>query len=362
MAQPDSTPRPTRAVTRRPGNAPSSASATATSAALDTSSLDSRRLADGVRDALATARAAGPGPIQVREGALRPDGWLLDESGPATPTLVLTDLAALDRAMVPSDALRWIGAVRRARPWICAFVRTERDRQVAHRAESLLRTLDGRLTLLPAPGTREQRRLDHWMLDLVCLLRPHAILEAHMEHDPVLPGLDSTATLCIRFGDDRTGRAPLHAVGLGPEAGVPMPQVVAPGAGGRTLQVMGHEHRMVLGFEAEEIRSRMEAWPGAFASGTATPPDTTHPEPAQSGPGNLDLPRGTLGTRIRAAREARGFSQGDLGDRTGLHQSMVSNLERDIHNPRLDTVVRVARGLGMSLTDLLGDGDGDGHG
>ncbi len=65
-----------------------------------------------------------------------------------------------------------------------------------------------------------------------------------------------------------------------------------------------------------------------------------------------DLQR-SVGRNLRAYREARGLSQEALGDACGLHRTEISPLERGGRDPRLSTIVRLARGLGVKPRDLL---------
>lgn len=64
-------------------------------------------------------------------------------------------------------------------------------------------------------------------------------------------------------------------------------------------------------------------------------------------------PRQRFAANLRAAREERGLSQEALGDAAGLHRTEISLPERAGRDPRLETIVRVARGLEMPLADLL---------
>lgn len=61
---------------------------------------------------------------------------------------------------------------------------------------------------------------------------------------------------------------------------------------------------------------------------------------------------GTLGQRIRAAREARGETQVALAAAAGISQSYLSELEHDHREPTLSIAARLARALGMSLDEL----------
>lgn len=52
-------------------------------------------------------------------------------------------------------------------------------------------------------------------------------------------------------------------------------------------------------------------------------------------------------------RARRGLSQEALGAEVGLHRTEVSLLERAQRDPRLETIVKLARGLGIRPADLL---------
>lgn len=56
---------------------------------------------------------------------------------------------------------------------------------------------------------------------------------------------------------------------------------------------------------------------------------------------------------LRAARTAAGLSQDQLADRTGLHPTEISRLERAVREPRLGTILRLARGLGLPAEQLM---------
>ena len=58
-------------------------------------------------------------------------------------------------------------------------------------------------------------------------------------------------------------------------------------------------------------------------------------------------------TNLRARRLAAGLSQEQLSRLTDLHPTEISRLERGVREPRLSTIVRVARALGVSPSELL---------
>ena len=60
-----------------------------------------------------------------------------------------------------------------------------------------------------------------------------------------------------------------------------------------------------------------------------------------------------LGHRIRELREAKHWSQEEFADLCGLHRTAIGFLERAERNPRLDTLLTISRGLGITVSELL---------
>jgi transcriptional regulator with XRE-family HTH domain len=56
---------------------------------------------------------------------------------------------------------------------------------------------------------------------------------------------------------------------------------------------------------------------------------------------------------LRTARTAAGLSQEALGDACDLHRTEISLLERSGREPRLGTIVKLARALKIPPTKLL---------
>lgn len=62
-----------------------------------------------------------------------------------------------------------------------------------------------------------------------------------------------------------------------------------------------------------------------------------------------------LGRRLRTLRKAKGWSQDDLARRVKLTKPYLSMLETGARRqPSLPTLVRLAKALGVPVTDLLG--------
>ena len=63
-----------------------------------------------------------------------------------------------------------------------------------------------------------------------------------------------------------------------------------------------------------------------------------------------------VGSKLQAIRKAQKLSLDDLSKRAGVSKSMLSDVERNQANPTVGVLWRLATALGVSLTDLLGDG------
>ena len=68
-------------------------------------------------------------------------------------------------------------------------------------------------------------------------------------------------------------------------------------------------------------------------------------------PGDIDA---DLARALRALREQRGRSQEALAHEAGLTLRTLQRIERAQSNPTWSTVRRLARALGVSLTELAG--------
>lgn len=143
--------------------------------------------------------------------------------------------------------------------------------------------------------------------------------------------LDSV--LCLRFGDGLE-RAVLWAdlpfarqLGLDPVAASPGPggeSVVLVDKAGKEIDVSAISLRAALD---EEYRVRLQSVD--------------------------DDERKAVGAKIRAVRESASLSQQELSRRSGIAQESLSRIETGRRDPRLGTLQRLARGMGLSLDQLM---------
>jgi transcriptional regulator with XRE-family HTH domain len=60
-----------------------------------------------------------------------------------------------------------------------------------------------------------------------------------------------------------------------------------------------------------------------------------------------------LGERIRARRKELGLSQGELAGRAGMTASFVSQVERDVTSPSIDSLYKISQALGVPVFYFL---------
>lgn len=63
--------------------------------------------------------------------------------------------------------------------------------------------------------------------------------------------------------------------------------------------------------------------------------------------------RRALGARIRATRERVGITQEALANAAGTDRPSIVRIEAGQQSPTLDTLIRIARVLGISVPEML---------
>src|SRR5689334_23718579 len=67
----------------------------------------------------------------------------------------------------------------------------------------------------------------------------------------------------------------------------------------------------------------------------------------------MDDPTPRIAARLREEREARGWSLGDLADRSGVSRAMISKIERGESSPTAMLLGRLSGAFGLTLSSML---------
>ncbi len=239
-------------------------------------------------------------------------------------TLVMGDLARIWLHFSACDQPTWVASVRKARPYFLAFIRTNNDRRSAPLIDDLMRSCDQRL--LVCGDLDETKQLEACIHEALVALDPESLTDVRYS--------SATGSFWIQFGDGLSGSASLADLGLRDlrdelvlESGIPGDHgsvMILTRTDGSPFEIDSASLRSVLDLE---FHQRLQ--------------DAAHASNA------------TVGTRVRAARKVAGITQYELGRRAGLDQAVISNLETGKHDPRAETLRRLAQALNLSLAGLL---------
>lgn len=61
----------------------------------------------------------------------------------------------------------------------------------------------------------------------------------------------------------------------------------------------------------------------------------------------------SFGLNLRKRREAAGLTQERAGEKASLDPTYISGIERGVRNPSLLSICRLAKALGVSVSDLV---------
>jgi transcriptional regulator with XRE-family HTH domain len=62
-----------------------------------------------------------------------------------------------------------------------------------------------------------------------------------------------------------------------------------------------------------------------------------------------------MNERIKKIRKQKGLSQTELGDRIGVSQQVITNYERGLREPDIETLLKIAGALDVTLESLIGE-------
>jgi len=69
------------------------------------------------------------------------------------------------------------------------------------------------------------------------------------------------------------------------------------------------------------------------------------------------LPERTVGQRIAYYRKQKGLRQKELAELAGIRTGYLSRIETEKQTGKISVLARIAWALGISLRELLGDGE-----
>lgn len=236
--------------------------------------------------------------------------------------LVLGDLSNIVKHYKALGRHRWIASVRDNRLYFLALIRTKLDEHYADSVDDLVRHSDMRITVCRAM----KKELRPCLIEAMSALQPHSLIDVRYS--------TTTNQLWVQFGDGISGFVDWKQLGLENEANNLSLETATVGDRGESVEIVRRDGGL-FEIDADAIKAMLDANFAALLASEAKRSDQK------------------VGERIRSARESAGLTQQELSKRTGIDQAIISKLERGSHRPRIDTLERIAAGLGLSLAGLL---------
>ena len=241
--------------------------------------------------------------------------------------LVIADLARIVTCYLHLGRHRWLASVRRARPYFLALVRTKRDERCASLIDDLMRDSDSRMSVCAVDSEGE---IGDSLIRALAALDPESLVQ--VRYSPA-----HNDSLWVEFADGLSGYVAWNDMGLGDMVSSFVAESATVGDRGRAIELTTSSGGL---FEIDSLSLRSIL-------------DREFAHEISAGAHAADE---IVGHRVRDARKFTGLTQVELGERAGLDQAVISRLERGVHQPRLDTLRRVATALDMTLSELLAAG------
>jgi DNA-binding XRE family transcriptional regulator len=248
------------------------------------------------------------------------------QSGAAARNLiVLTDLSTCALRFQSVKVHQWTAAVRATNAYFVVLVRNLRDQKYASLVDDIVQATSNRI-VVHSVGKMEAKVLESSLRHALLAIDPESITDARYSED--------TDSIWLEFGDGKRAILPWASLALGNVKPKLDPQTVRPSDDLATVQLV-REDGSIFDIDSTLLRS-------AFDERLAEKLNSDAHGSAEE-----------LGRRLRTRRKLRRFTQSELAHRSRLDQGLISKLEQGKQRPGFTTLTKYARGLGLSVSELL---------
>jgi DNA-binding XRE family transcriptional regulator len=205
------------------------------------------------------------------------------------------------------------------------LVRNLRDQKYASLVDDIVQATSNRI-VVHSVGKMEAKVLESSLRHALLAIDPESITDARYSED--------TDSIWLEFGDGKRAILPWASLALGNVKPKLDPQTVRPSDDLATVQLV-REDGSIFDIDSTLLRS-------AFDERLAEKLNSDAHGSAEE-----------LGRRLRTRRKLRRFTQSELAHRSRLDQGLISKLEQGKQRPGFTTLTKYARGLGLSVSELL---------
>ena len=238
--------------------------------------------------------------------------------------LVVADLSRLAQRLDHADDRRaWLVAARRRNVAFLGLVRTRADERCVGALGALMQYTDSRLVVCTNTAAASVRSS---LRDVVSAREPHSLSTVRCS--------PHQGALWVEFGDGLSGSLTFQQLGVAALSESFILDSVTVGESGAAIEIQQRSGE-VFEIDVRAVRAMLDSRVHQVVD------DRAHSTQQR------------VGAQIRRARLAAGLSQMQLHHLTGIDQALISKLERGLHEPRVDTIQRIANAFGVDAGELL---------
>jgi DNA-binding XRE family transcriptional regulator len=254
-----------------------------------------------------------------------------DENDVIENAIVFIDLYSLIKHLERINKERWTYKVKKSRPYFISIIRNKRDERVAVLIDNLLKISDNRLTVIKATHHFSKSKdrtvfLDEFNKIIERNFTPNALKKVAFNK--------VKESFIVEFNDDVYGEITLKELGIQDLKEQLLLESAQISEHGNALEIFTQEGE-IFDIDALVLKSMLSK------------------ESKDEIDKETKLTAQNVGARIKSVRKKLKITQKELAKATDIDQAIISKIETGKHLPRVDTIERIANGLGVTMSQLL---------
>lgn len=246
-------------------------------------------------------------------------------------TIVFSDLYSLVHHIRNVDREVWTYRVKKNNPYFISIIRNKRDEKVADLIDDLLKISDNRLTVIKATKDFKEIKDKRELLDelnkiIIRNFNPDALKKVSFNK--------VKKSFIVEFNDGVYGEITLHDLDiqdLEDQLLLDSPQI---SEHGNAVEIFTEDGE-IFDIDAAVLKSLIS--------------EKTKDQIREQ----ARLTAQNVGDQIKSVRKEKKITQNELSELTNIDQAIISKIETGKHLPRFDTIERIAKGLNVTVSQLL---------
>jgi len=253
------------------------------------------------------------------------------ESDASDNTIVIFDLQSIANHLKDLSHVNWAFKVIKKNPYFISFIRGSNDRKLISLINELFKHSYSRFALIQADECfSKEDQADKFIREL-----KNIILRNYNQDSIKSVNLNkSNQSFSVEFNDGKYGEVSFEDLHLEDVINQLLLDSVRLSDRGDSIEMFTRDGD-IFDIDADLLKSFISS-------------DTKEDIRRQT-----ELTADTVGNRLRMVRMKRHMTQKELSELTAIDQAILSKIETGKHLPRFDTLERIAKGLGLTVSELL---------